>query len=58
MGVKNIHLVLIVVSIVLSLGFGLWALNHGCAVWGYGSFAVAAGLVIYCVQFVKKMKVL
>jgi hypothetical protein len=58
MGIKYIHVTLIIVSIALSLGFGLWNLNHDYAAWGYFSFAIAAGLVIYCVQFVKKMKVL
>ena len=58
MGIKYIHVVLIVVSIMLSLGFSFWTLNHGYAAWGYCSFTVTAGLVIYCVQFVKKMKAL
>jgi hypothetical protein len=58
MGIKYIHVTLIVVSIVLALGFGLWTLNHNYTIWGYCSFAVAIGLTIYCIQFVKKMKVL
>ena len=28
MGIKYIHVVLIVVSILLCLGFGFWTLNH------------------------------
>ena len=58
MGIKYIHVTLIVVSIILSLFFGFWALNHDYAVWGYISFATAAGLVFYCVKFIKKMKAL
>jgi len=58
MGVKYIHVVLIVVSIGLCLGFGLWTLNRNYAVSAYCSFAVALGLIVYCVQFIKKMKAL
>ncbi len=58
MGIKYIHVTLIVVSIVLCLGFGFWALNHDYTVWGYCSFAIAVGLVIYCVKFIRKMRTL
>jgi len=58
MGIKYIHVLLIVVSIALCLGFGLWSLNHNNAAIGYVSFVVSFGLVVYCVQFVKKMKAL
>lgn len=58
MGIKYIHVTLIIVSIALSLGFGFWTLSHDYTAWGYGSFAIAVGLIVYCVQFVKKMKVL
>jgi len=58
MGIKYIHVFLIVLSIALFLCFGLWALHHGHALTGYGSFAVTLGLVVYCVQFIKKMKAL
>ena len=58
MGIKYIHVILIVVSIALALGFGCWTLSHSYMIWGYGSFILAAGLLVYCVQFIKKMKVL
>jgi len=58
MDLKYIHVTLIVVSILLSLGFGLWALMHYYTASGVCSFAVAVGLIIYCVKFIKKMKVL
>ena len=58
MGIKYIHVVLILVSIALSFGFGLWTLNHGYTPSAYCSFAVAVALVFYCVQFIKKMKAL
>ena len=58
MGIKNIHVLLIVISILLCLGFGIWALYHNFTVWGYASFAITFALVIYLIQFIKKMKVL
>ncbi len=58
MGIKYIHVTLIAVSILLCLGFGFWNLNHDSALWGYCSFTVAIALLIYCIQFIKKMKAL
>jgi hypothetical protein len=58
MGIKYIHVTLIVVSIALSLGFGFWTLTHKGMAWTYGSFALAVGLIVYCTQFIKKMKAL
>ena len=58
MGIKYIHVTLIVVSIALALGFGLWALMHNAPVSGYVSLGLMCGLIYYCVQFIKKMKAL
>lgn len=58
MGIKYIHVLLIAASIALSIGFGLWTLNHNYASSAVCSFIVAAGLLLYCVQFIKKMKAL
>ena len=58
MGVKNIHVVLIAVSILLSFGFGLWLIAHSFTAWGCLSFAITVALLIYCVDFIRKMKVL
>ena len=58
MGIKYVHVFLIVLSIALCFGFGLWTLNHNYAIIGDCSFAVAVALVIYCVRFIKKMKAL
>ena len=58
MGIKYIHVVLIVASIGLSLGFGFWTLNHSYALGAYCSFAVAVALVFYCIQFIRRMKAL
>ena len=56
MGIKNIHLFLITAALALSLVFGFWALNHDFQLLGWISMAAAVGLVIYGVQFLKKVK--
>ena len=58
MGIKNIHIILISASILLSLVFGLWGLNHDFKTLGYISLLTSVSLVIYGVQFIKKVKVL
>lgn len=58
MGIKYIHVTLIVVSIALCLGYGIWTLNHNYTVMAYLSFAMAVALVVYCIQFIRKMKAL
>ncbi len=58
MGIKNIHLLLIVISIILCMVFGVWTMGHDYTAWGYCSFAITVGLIVYCVQFIKKMKAL
>ncbi|MBF0504390.1 MAG: hypothetical protein HQL14_04725 [Candidatus Omnitrophica bacterium] len=58
MGIKNIHVLLIIASIILFLCFGFWALSHNYTAWGYGSLIISIALIIYCVQFIKKMKAL
>ena len=58
MGIKYIHVFLIVLSIALCFVFGLWTLDHHYAIIGYCSFVIAVGLIVYCLQFIKKMKAL
>lgn len=58
MGIKNIHIILITASILLALGFGAWAINHDYALLGYGSLILAVGLIVYGIQFIKKLKAL
>jgi hypothetical protein len=58
MGIKYIHVVLIVASIILSLGFGLWTFNHNYMTSAFCSIAIGIGLIIYCVKFIKKMRTL
>jgi hypothetical protein len=57
-GIKYIHVVLIVASIILCLGFGFWALRHDFQPSGYGSFVVGAALIIYLARFIKRMRAL
>jgi hypothetical protein len=64
MSLKAFHLVFIVASILLAVGFGVWSLlNYFSPVgsaWdlamGVGSVLVAIGLVVYEKFFLKKFK--
>ena len=58
MGIKNIHIILIAASIFISLVFALWSFNNSHSLWGMVSLAVAAGLIVYVMDFVKKAKTL
>ncbi len=56
MGVKTIHIILIIFSILLSIGFGFWTLKRQDMVSASLSFATAIGLIIYGITFIKKTK--
>ena len=63
MSLKALHVVFIVASIVLALGFGAWSLNefaHGGArghLWfGIGSLIVGVLLIVYGKAMLKKLK--
>ena len=63
MSLKALHIVFIVASIVLALGFGGWSLNefaHGEArsnLWfGIGSLVIGVALIVYCRAVLRKMK--
>lgn len=56
MGIKNIHIMLISCSVLVALVFGFWALNHDYRLLGYVSLIVAAGLVVYGINFLNKVK--
>ena len=63
MSLKALHLVFIVASIVLTLGFGAWSVNeyaHGepkvNLYFGIGSFAASVALVFYLRAVLKKLK--
>ncbi len=58
MSLKAFHIVFIVASALLSLGFGVWALTGNGALSAAAavvSFLVGAGLVVYGVRFLKKV---
>jgi hypothetical protein len=64
MSLKAFHLVFIIASILLAVGFAAWSLvnyfsPHG-GMWdlvaGLGSLLVAVGLVCYEIYFLKKLK--
>jgi hypothetical protein len=63
MSLKALHIVFIVASIVLAIGFGAWSLNeyfHEGArsnLWfGIGSLAVGVLLIIYSRAVLRKLK--
>ena len=58
MGIKNIHIVLIAASVFICLVFALWSINNAHTLWGVVSLALAVGLVVYGVGFIKKAKTL
>jgi hypothetical protein len=63
MSLKALHIVFIVASIVLALGFGAWSLNEyaheggrGNLAFGIGSLVAGFGLIIYGKAVLKKLK--
>lgn len=63
MSLKALHIVFIVASIILALGFGAWSLNEysdGAArmnLWfGIGSLVVGVALIFYCRAVLRKLK--
>lgn len=63
MSLKALHVVFIVASIVLALGFGAWSLNEYSQgqgrsnLWfGAGSLTLGMGLIIYGRIMLKKLK--
>ncbi len=58
MGIKNIHIALIIVSTILAGIFGMWGLNHNFKGLGYASLAASFALLLYGVYFFKKVKML
>lgn len=57
MSLKLFHVVFVVAALLLALWTGTWALGEDGAVWlAVCSFAVAAGLAVYGVWFLRKMR--
>ncbi len=63
MSLKTFHLIFITAAVLLALGCGLWGIMNYCSpqgraldlVFGLGSFAAGAGLVLYERYFLKKL---
>jgi hypothetical protein len=57
MSLKAFHVFFIFVSFLLAAGCAAWAFqNGGSTAFGVGSAAVALGLVIYGVMFIRKAR--
>lgn len=58
MSLKAFHVVFVVFSLGITIGFGLWALKTNPAYkgWGIASFVAAAGLLVYGVTFLQKLR--
>lgn len=63
MSLKTFHIFFIAISIILAIGIGLWQMMEyldsgrtGQLIAALASFAVAAGLIVYGVRFLRKLK--
>jgi hypothetical protein len=56
MSLKWFHIVFISLSVLVSLGFGLWGLFNQQAVLGVASLLVSAGLCVYGNYFLGKVR--
>jgi len=63
MSLKIFHIVFVVLSVITTLGFGIWALREytrlnapGALVMGIVSLVVSVALVIYGIKFLQKLK--
>ena len=63
MSLKAFHIFFIVVSILLSFGFGVWGIythlsfgNVTFLIMGLVSFVIGIALIIYGINFMKKLK--
>lgn len=65
MSLKTFHIIFIILSILLSIGYGVWSLffcfgeGEGIyCVMGFLSFVVTAALIIYGITFLRKVLIL
>jgi hypothetical protein len=63
MSLKAFHIFFIAVSILTAFGFGVWLIhgyteseNVGQLIGGIGSIVVGAGLIVYGIWFVRKLR--
>ena len=64
MSLKDFHLIFIIFSIVLTFGFGIWAIHNygnpptsGLRAAAAISFLLTLSLSVYCVYFIRKLSV-
>ena len=63
MSLKAFHIAFVILSVITTLGFGIWALREytrlhasGALVMGLVSLVVSVALVIYGIKFMQKLK--
>ena len=63
MGLKNFHIFFIMISVVVTLGFGLWCFltgagraTEGSTIMGSLSLVASVGLVVYGYRFLRKLE--
>lgn len=56
MSLRDFHIVFIISSILLGLGFSYWALQAGFWITAFISCVIAIGLILYSIQFAKKVR--
>ena len=56
MSLTDFHILFIILSIALSLFVGVWAVRAGQFFWGIIAFLAAGALIIYGINFLKKIK--
>ena len=56
LSLRSFHLFLITLSIVVTSGFGMWAVLNADPVMGTTSFAVSIALVVYGAYFAAKAR--
>jgi hypothetical protein len=56
MSLKWFHIVFITLSVLLSIGFGVWGLFNQHVALGIASLAVSAGLCVYGTYFLQKAR--
>jgi len=63
MSLKAFHVLFVTISVLITLGFGIWSLRQygdtgatGSLALGIASLVVSVALVVYGVAFLKKLK--
>jgi len=63
MSLKAFHVLFVIISVLITLGFGIWSVKQygitgsgGSLAMGVASFVVSVALVVYGVAFLQKLK--